>query len=444
MSDTELSGKHALFELSARPASLVPPLAVIGLELLLLMIFSYQTELDQSVESLLSKLFWHNATVRPPILLVLIVIGWGVVVRVSRTSGLNIDHVLGGRCMPPANTYCAALWLLCVVLFAHLVHVVASSTPGLTWRPWLTCNVALHAALLVLGTMPAPVFFAESRFSLLRTLHESFIAPLAPVNFWHVIVADYLTSLAKAFADLQSTACITTHILSEPRGTGYTPTSVLWEQYNAHCADTYANALMLALPFWLRLMQCLKVYSVTREKKNLWNALKYSTAFPLVAAGALRKHRPSLKHDRLFILCAVVQSSYCYFWDVQMDWGLFVADRTATCGYRLREPLLVTRKRWVYALICVFNFGLRFIWALSVFNVVPGRGRGMFLLESVEILRRTVWAIFRIEWEVVVKVYNASYVTLPLNSPVSGDLDSDSRSSTDETQTLTGGHKAED
>ena len=201
---------------------------------------------------------------------------------------------------------------------------------------------------------------------------------------------------------------------------------------------------MLALPFWLRLMQCLKVYSVTREKKNLWNALKYSTAFPLVAAGALRKHRPSLKHDRLFILCAVVQSSYCYFWDVQMDWGLFVADRTATCGYRLREPLLVTRKRWVYALICVFNFGLRFIWALSVFNVVPGRGRGMFLLESVEILRRTVWAIFRIEWEVVVKVYNASYVTLPLNSPVSGDLDSDSRSSTDETQTLTGGHKAED
>ena len=410
MSDTELSGKHALFELSARPASLVPPLAVIGLELLLLMIFSYQTELDQSVESLLSKLFWHNATVRPPILLVLIVIGWGVVVRVSRTSGLNIDHVLGGRCMPPANTYCAAL----------------------------------HAALLVLGTMPAPVFFAESRFSLLRTLHESFLAPLAPVNFWHVIVADYLTSLAKAFADLQSTACITTHILSEPRGTGYTPTSVLWEQYNAHCADTYANALMLALPFWLRLMQCLKVYSVTREKKNLWNALKYSTAFPLVAAGALRKHRPSLKHDRLFILCAVVQSSYCYFWDVQMDWGLFVADRTATCGYRLREPLLVTRKRWVYALICVFNFGLRFIWALSVFNVVPGRGRGMFLLESVEILRRTVWAIFRIEWEVVVKVYNASYVTLPLNSPVSGDLDSDSRSSTDETQTLTGGHKAED
>lgn len=44
--------------------------------------------------------------------------------------------------------------------------------------------------------------------------------------------------------------------------------------------------------------------------------------------------------------------------------------------------------------------GLRFMWALSVFGGVPGRGLGMFFFEVVEILRRTVWAVFRIEWEV--------------------------------------------
>ena len=32
-----------------------------------------------------------------------------------------------------------------------------------------------------------------------------------------------------------------------------------------------------------------KVFSQTGEQKNLWNALKYSTAFPLVYAGYLRK-----------------------------------------------------------------------------------------------------------------------------------------------------------
>ena len=305
MSDGEMSGTKHIFE-SVRP-NFTPLLVVLVAELLMLLILSYQTELTGTVESLLSRLCWRNATVRPPMLLVIIVFGWGLVVRVARETGLKIDHVLGRRCMSPARTYHAALTLLCLVLGAHLVHFVASEFPGLTWRPWLTCNIALHAAILFLGLAPLQFFHAESRFSLIKTLHESLIAPCAPVTFWHVIVADYLTSLAKAFADLQSTACITMSILSE-HGHGYVPTTSLWERHNASCADTYANAVMLALPFWWRLMQCLKVYSVTKEKKNLWNALKYSTAFPLVAAGSLRRHRPSLRHDRLFILCALVQS----------------------------------------------------------------------------------------------------------------------------------------
>ena len=39
---------------------------------------------------------------------------------------------------------------------------------------------------------------------------------------------------------------------------GYIPTSALWEKMNFSCADTHWNMLMLALPFWWRLMQCLK------------------------------------------------------------------------------------------------------------------------------------------------------------------------------------------
>ena len=58
--------------------------------------------------------------------------------------------------------------------------------------------------------------FAESRLSLVRTLWESMIAPLAPVNFWHVIVADYTTSLAKAFSDLQLATCISAAIVQTP------------------------------------------------------------------------------------------------------------------------------------------------------------------------------------------------------------------------------------
>ena len=204
-----------------------------------------------------------------------------------------------------------------------------------------------------------PIFYPEARFSLIRTLRESVIAPFAPVNFWHVIVADYLTSLAKALADLQESVCIGWSILHEPARHKYVPTTTLWEKHYFTCADTYWNALMLALPFWWRLMQCLKVYSVTGEQKNLWNALKYSTAFPLVVAGYLRRHHPSPQHDRIFVVCAIIQSSYCYYWDVQMDWGLLKRDPRARYGYRMREPLLVTPRKSTYLALCLFNFTLR-------------------------------------------------------------------------------------
>ena len=110
------------------------PLRIYSRSFLLLafLIVAFQTELHEvgSVE-VLSRLVWHNATVRPPVLLVLIVAGWGVVVRVCRESALNLELVLGGRLQPSLPSWHAALLLLCVVLTAHLVHFSASEIPGL-------------------------------------------------------------------------------------------------------------------------------------------------------------------------------------------------------------------------------------------------------------------------------------------------------------------------
>merc|ERR1711924_141026 len=75
-----------------------------------------------------------------------------------------------------------------------------------------------------------------------------------------------------------------------------------------------------------------------------------------------------------------------------------------------------TPRKSLYALLCAFNLALRFIWALSLFGVASSPGGGMFFLEAVEILRRTVWAIFRIEWEYIVKVLPASQSQVPLTA----------------------------
>lgn len=166
-----------------------------------------------SLWKLASKLLWKNASVRPPMLLTLTFVGWAGVMRVCRAAGMNVDFVLGGPTAPPAAILHAAFVLLAAVMCAHAVHIYASETPGLTWRPWLTCNLLLHMTVLGLAVWPRGLAYA-SRASLISTLIESVIAPFAPVTFWHVIVADYLTSMAKAFSDLQITACLASHIFA--------------------------------------------------------------------------------------------------------------------------------------------------------------------------------------------------------------------------------------
>ena len=46
--------------------------------------------------------------------------------------------------------------------------------------------------------------------------------------------------------------------------------------------------LGLSLPYLWRLMQCLRVYNDTGARPQLFNALKYSTAFPVIILSSLK------------------------------------------------------------------------------------------------------------------------------------------------------------
>jgi|EP00966_Prymnesium_polylepis_P278155 hypothetical protein len=199
---------------------------------LVVLLYSHSEVHQYTTWKLLRKLAWKNASVRPPLLVVLMVAGWGWVVSVCEKADVDLERVLGGPTQPPRDTYHAALVLLVLLLSMRLLHLVASETAGVLWRPWLTSNIMLHAAFAGLALLPCDIFFGKSRLSLVRALWESFIAPFAPVTFWHVIVADYMTSLAKAFADMQLTACISYTIIasdSDPDGP-YVRSTELWHE----------------------------------------------------------------------------------------------------------------------------------------------------------------------------------------------------------------------
>ena len=54
----------------------------------------------------------------------------------------------------------------------------------------------------------------------------------------------------------------------------------------------------------------------------------------------MRRQEPSDYHTQCFVLAALVQSSYCFFWDVQMDWGLLRRDPRSPFGWSMREQLV--------------------------------------------------------------------------------------------------------
>jgi len=232
------------------------------------------------------------------------------------------------------------------------------------------------------------------------------------VTFWHVIVADYATSMAKAMGDMHVTTCVAWRGFASPVSTMDVDVhGVFWEETRGACVTSELNAYALALPFWCRLFQCLAVLRRTGEAKNFWNACKYATAFPLVYAGYLDRLAPSEHTRRLVVGCAIIQSSATFAWDLCMDWGLFKKRRGALlCGLfepdQMREPksLVFSKKPdsfvyLAYGALVLFNFSLRFAWALAVFGHVSTRGLGMLNFELAELARRTVWALFRIEWE---------------------------------------------
>jgi EXS family len=91
--------------------------------------------------------------------------------------------------------------------------------------------------------------------------------------------------------------------------------------------------LLLALPYVLRFVQCLIVFSTMHDTPQLFNAVKYTTALPVVFLSWVKYYIP-LAHwytfwKPLWISAAVVNTSYSFYWDVERDWDIRLFHRSA-------------------------------------------------------------------------------------------------------------------
>ncbi|KAH9744619.1 EXS domain-containing protein [Citrus sinensis] len=215
------------------------------------------------------------------------------------------------------------------------------------------------------------------------------------ISFSDFFLADILTSMAKVFSDLERSVCRMVH---------RQVATIAWFEADSVCGShSVAIPLVLVLPYLFRLFQCLRQYKDTREKTALFNALKYSTAVPVIFLSALKYHvlpgswtnfyRP------LWLLSSVLNSLYSFYWDITRDWDLscftriFKFNRPHLCSY------LFHGRRWVYVWVIGSNLILRCTWTYKLSAHLRHNYLTVFAITVLEMLRRFQWAFFRVENE---------------------------------------------
>eukprot|EP00051_Salpingoeca_urceolata_P019045 m.272962 g.272962 ORF g.272962 m.272962 type:complete len:757 (-) comp19335_c0_seq7:294-2564(-) len=234
----------------------------------------------------------------------------------------------------------------------------------------------------------------ENRYWLLNVLGRICLAPFKDVKFEDFWLADQLTSMTAVLLDIEFAICFASYESKSKSREG-----------SCGSVKYGLRPVLTVLPFWFRFAQCLRRYRDTHDTGHLLNAGKYSTSFAVVTFSSLAT---STKEDNgeaevntyfiLWIIAAVVNMTYSFSWDVLRDWGLF----RRGAKHRFLRNKIEYDPRWYYFAI-VADFLFRCSWTLSLsigfFDTTFLSDWLVLVLAVVEIFRRCMWNVFRLENE---------------------------------------------
>jgi hypothetical protein len=324
----------------------------------------------------------------------------------ARTSSTQRPHHISAYRLATFFTIPLVLWL---VVFWIATHRKFELVERLDFIPQ-----SVFIILLLILIWPLNRASRAGRIRFLLTLKRVAIGGLAESQdgkFGDILLADALTSYARVLGDLYVSFCMF-----------FTDGLAATSKPNRACGKDIVVPIIIAVPFAIRLRQCLTEYvrsrrTTTRREMNkgnqhLANALKYSTSFPVIwLAAKLRNYNPLEFHGysemtimRLLFIFSFINSSYSFWWDVVKDWDLTLFspqrhDRDHPYGLRRHRYFHSDR---LYHYVIVADLLLRFSW---LWRVLPGLAWlpecefGLFTLMFLEIARRWMWVFFRVEAE---------------------------------------------
>ncbi|GFH46290.1 hypothetical protein CTEN210_02764 [Chaetoceros tenuissimus] len=236
-----------------------------------------------------------------------------------------------------------------------------------------------------------------------------------PVPFVDVFFADAMCSMSKVFFDWGMLWILASHYPSP------VPPSL---------ETIIVPSCFAAMPYLIRARQCLIMYNVGLKKncpkryQHILNALKYSSSlFPLIVSAYMKTvggERNAVQLEKILIALMIINATYCLIWDIVMDWGMLdnpsavVSQSVGTCIPKFSGPeykkvscldaALRPRLRFgtpLTVVVVLIDICLRYAWTLRFVEhaIFPSNDAYILCTEFLEVFRRAVWNLLRVEWE---------------------------------------------
>lgn len=273
----------------------------------------------------------------------------------------------------------------------------------------ITELLPLGLVLLVIVIMSCPfnIIYRSSRFFLLICLFHCLFAPFYKVTLYDFVLADQLTSQVQAFRSLEFYICY------------YGWGDFKLRKNSCKTSDVFNtfSFIVAVIPYWWRLLQCLRRLYEEKDAIQGFNGLKYFSTILAVSTRTAYTLNRGVVWKYIAWIASAVATIFGTYWDIVIDWGLL---RRNSKNYLLRDKLLIPHKS-VYFVAMVLNVFLRLAWMQTVMSVTIFSLNGQTLIATVaalEIIRRGIWNFFRLENEHLNNVgkYRAfKSVPLPFN-----------------------------
>jgi len=244
----------------------------------------------------------------------------------------------------------------------------------------------MNTLLVVILFLPFHIIYLSFRKGLLLVLIRN-LFPFGKntVRFKDFVFGDILTSLSDPFKNLLLGYCIMVCrdcYLNNSRGS---------------CnRDTIPCLIISVYPQFIRWTQCInKLYYTRLLWPHLGNFFKYSCGIGNTLMGYFytKKKNDLRLYFRIFI--GAISTCYNLFWDIYLDWG---CGRQNNLHFFLREKL--TYPQVSYYLAIAYDIIVRTTWTWNFIHIKSSLSEWKNLLTcTLEVIRRAVWALIRVENE---------------------------------------------